>query len=56
MVIEEVQAVGADSGGRTPFRPDTPTVVHKPCDLPVEFPTKLELVVNNNGHRTYCCR
>jgi hypothetical protein len=22
-------------------------VVHKPCDLPVKFPTKLELVVNN---------
>ena len=22
-------------------------MVHKSCDLPVEFPTKLELVVNN---------
>ena len=55
MVIEEVQA-GGGFRGRTPFRPEPLTVVHKSCDLPVEFPTKLELVVNNNGHRTYCCR
>jgi hypothetical protein len=27
VVIEEVQAGAADSGGRTPFRPDTPWVV-----------------------------
>jgi hypothetical protein len=28
VVIEEVQAGAADSGGRTPFRPDTPRVRH----------------------------
>ena len=46
-MIEEGTGGGRIPGGRTPFRPDTPTVVHKPCDLPVKFPTKLELVVNN---------
>ena len=29
--IEEVEAGVADSGGRTPFRPDTPRVPTRPC-------------------------
>ena len=31
LAAEEVQAGVADSGGRTPFRPDTPRVPTRPC-------------------------
>ena len=48
MVIEEGTGGGRIPGVGPLFR-RTPTVVHNPCDLPGEFPMKLESVVNNTA-------